>query len=232
MGDNAGPLTFREILDASVVNLRSGTGVTVVDVIVGLLASFLCASVIFWVYKKTYQGVLYQRSFNISLVMLSLITTSVIMVISGNLVLSLGMVGALSIVRFRAAIKDPLDVTFVFWAIAVGIANGVANVAVSFISTIFLAGVIFLLSRMKYPTTPHILIVRYDRSAEDRVVQEVAAAAKKHAIKSKTVKGKVVELTVEFRVGDDGLAIVDRLTALAGVDDAVLLAYNDSLVDG
>jgi len=231
MGDNSGSLTFREILDASVMNLGSGTSLTIVDVLVGLISSLLCAVTIFWVYRETYQGVLYQRSFNISLVMVSLVTTSVIMVIAGNLVLSLGMVGALSIVRFRAAVKDPLDITFIFWAIAVGIANGVANIRVSFTSTLFLAIVIFVISRMKYRSIPHILIVQYDRAVEGDVIKKISGEVRKYSIKSKTTRGQSVELTVELRLGREGMKIVDQVSALDGVNDATLLAYNDGLVD-
>ena len=109
-------LTFKDILDASTANLTSGANLSVIDVLVGLAASLICAAIISWTYRASYQGVLYQKSFNLSLILICVVTTSLIMVISGNLILSLGMVGALSIVRFRSAIKDPLDIVFMFWA--------------------------------------------------------------------------------------------------------------------
>ena len=164
MGDNSGSLTFREILDASVMNLGSGTSLTIVDVLIGLISSLLCAGTIFWVYRETYQGVLYQKSFNIALILVCLITTSVIMVISGNLILSLGMVGALSIVRFRSAIKDPLDIVFMFWAITVGIANGIGMIKLSIICTLLISLVCFILYKIPKAVEPHVLIVKFNKA--------------------------------------------------------------------
>ena len=140
-------ISFRDILDSSILNLTSGANLTFADVFIALSVTLLCALIILWTYKNTYQGVLYQQSFGVTLVLASLVTTSVIMVISGNLVLSLGMVGALSIVRFRAAVKDPLDIVFIFWAITVGIANGVAYWKVSFTTTILLMVVMILMKK-------------------------------------------------------------------------------------
>ena len=109
-------LSFSDIISSSAINLSSGSSITIIDIFIALLASLICAGIISYTYKYSYQGVLYQKSFNLSLILISLITTAVIMVISGNLVLSLGMVGALSIIRFRSAVKDPIDIVFMFWA--------------------------------------------------------------------------------------------------------------------
>ena len=156
-------LTFRDILEASTSNLTSGANLTIFDVLVGLSASLICAAIISWTYRNSYQGVLYQKSFNLSLILICLVTTSVIMVISGNLVLSLGMVGALSIVRFRAAIKDPMDIVYMFWSVAVGIANGVANIKVSLTATIVISVLIILLNRLPFGTVAYIVILKYTR---------------------------------------------------------------------
>ena len=158
-------LTFKDILDASTANLTSGANLSVIDVLVGLAASLICAAIISWTYRASYQGVLYQKSFNLSLILICLVTTSVIMVISGNLVLSLGMVGALSIVRFRAAIKDPMDIVYMFWAVAVGIANGVANIKVSLTATIVISILIILLNRLPFGSIAYLVILKYN--AED-----------------------------------------------------------------
>ena len=109
--------SFNDILSASILNLSAGPNLEIIDVIVALTFTLICSGIIVWTYRYTYQGVLYQRSFSVALALAALVTTSIIMVISGNLVLSLGMVGALSIVRFRAAVKDPLDIVFLFWDI-------------------------------------------------------------------------------------------------------------------
>ena len=116
-------LTFQDIISASSAKLMSGGYLSILDIIIVLLATLICSSLIAWIYRYTFQGIIYQKSFTISIILISMITSSVIMVISGNLMLALGMVGALSIVRFRAAIKEPLDIVFIFWAITVGIAN-------------------------------------------------------------------------------------------------------------
>ena len=142
--ENQKPLSFADIISSSVANLRSGSLITLSDVFLALFASLVCAAIISYTYKKSYQGVLYQKSFNLSLILIALITTAVIMVISGNLVLSLGMVGALSIIRFRSAVKDPIDIVFMFWAVSIGIANGVAAFKVSFVSTIVIALLIMI----------------------------------------------------------------------------------------
>ena len=116
--------SFSDVVRQSYMELNSSGPLSIADIGMSLVLTFIIALGIFWIYKRTFRGVLYTHSFNVSLVMISLVTSLVIMTISTNLILSLGMVGALSIVRFRTAVKDPLDIVFMFWAIAVGIANG------------------------------------------------------------------------------------------------------------
>ena len=125
-------ISFKDMIDASAMSLSSGGYLSIIDILVALTASLICSLVIILVYRRTFSGVIFQKSFNLSIVLLALVSTSVIMVISGNLILSLGMVGALSIIRFRAAIKDPLDIIYMFWAITIGIANGVAFFCIIF----------------------------------------------------------------------------------------------------
>ena len=139
-------LTFQQILDSSTMSLSSGGVITFAAIMISMVMSLICGLIIAFVYRQAYQGVLFQKSYAIAIVLVCLVTTMVIMVISGNLVLSLGMVGALSIVRFRAAIKDPLDIVYMFWAVGVGIANGVAYFSVSITATIFMALCLFFMS--------------------------------------------------------------------------------------
>tara|TARA_B100000123_G_C25674442_1_gene403465 strand:+ start:281 stop:973 length:693 start_codon:yes stop_codon:yes gene_type:complete len=223
-------LTFRDILDASTANLTSGANLTVIDVLVGLTASLLCAAIISWTYRTSYQGVLYQKSFNLSLILISLVTTSVIMVISGNLVLSLGMVGALSIVRFRAAIKDPLDIVYMFWAVAIGIANGVANIKVSLTATIVISILIILLNRLPFGTIAYLVILKYNADEEPIFLEALNQNTSQYIIKSKNIKNGQVELIAEARIKKEN-ELSKNLTELEGFIDLSLLAYNSNILD-
>jgi hypothetical protein len=142
-------LTYADVFKKSFVAMSSGMErFSSIDIILNLAVSFLVGLFIFYIYKKSFQGVLYQRSFNVSLIAITMVITLVIMTISGNLILSLGMVGALSIVRFRTPIKDPVDLVFIFWAISVGIANGVGYFNLSIIGSIVLTLVILMMTRL------------------------------------------------------------------------------------
>tara|TARA_B100000035_G_scaffold240224_1_gene208574 strand:- start:466 stop:1158 length:693 start_codon:yes stop_codon:yes gene_type:complete len=228
--ENSSTLTFRDILDASTANLTSGANLTVIDVLVGLSASLLCAAIISWTYRASYQGVLYQKSFNLSLILICLVTTSVIMVISGNLVLSLGMVGALSIVRFRAAIKDPLDIVYMFWAVAIGIANGVANIKVSLTATIVISILIILLNRLPFGTIAYLVILKYNAEEEPIFIEVLNQNTSQYIIKSKNIKNNQVELIAEARMKKEN-ELSKSLTELEGFIDLSLLAYNSNILD-
>ena len=223
-------LSFTKLLELSTSNLSAGANLTFADVFVGLSASLVCALIISWVYKNAYQGVLYQKSFNMSLILAALITTSIIMVISGNLILSLGMVGALSIVRFRSAIKDPLDIIFMFWAISTGIANGVANIKVSIVATLFLTVTIMILSRLPFKQSAYMLIVKFDRKLESEIIDIIKSSTTKFRTKSMSSKNLQVELIGEIRLRN-GIDIVDKISSLDSSIETNLIAYNDSILD-
>jgi len=228
--DNSSSLSFKDILDASAANLSSGSVLTITDVLVGLFASLLCASIISWTYRASYQGVLYQKSFNISLILICLVTTSVIMVISGNLVLSLGMVGALSIVRFRAAIKDPLDIVFMFWAVSVGIANGVANIKVSLTATIVIAILMIILNRIPFGMSAFVVIIKYQEDSEESILNALSLNSSRYVVKSKNYKDGFVELIAEARLSK-GNNLSAELTKEEGLIDLSLLAYSSNILD-
>ncbi|RPF75018.1 MAG: DUF4956 domain-containing protein [Rickettsiales bacterium TMED289] len=228
--ENNTALTFRDILDASTSNLSSGSALTITDVIVGLMVSLVCAGIISWTYRASYQGVLYQKSFNISLILICLITTAVIMVISGNLVLSLGMVGALSIVRFRAAIKDPLDIVFMFWAVSVGIANGVANIKVSLTATILISILMIALNRIPFGMSAFIIIIKYKEEEESSILDTLSKNSKRYVIKSKNFKDDQVELIAEARLPKDN-NLSKEFSKQSGIIDFSLLAYSSNILD-
>ncbi|WP_237728571.1 DUF4956 domain-containing protein [Paenibacillus sp. OSY-SE] len=146
------------------------------------------------------------------------------MTISTNIVLSLGMVGALSIVRFRTAVKDPMDIVYMFWAISVGIANGAEIYPVSVFGSLAVGAAIFWLSRRKVRDAPYLLIVKYEEPAQDEVLSRLRKL--KYVLKSKTVHKQMTEMTVETRLRDDNTAFVNELSGVVGVRDVMLVSYN------
>jgi len=218
---------FKDIIDASMLNLSSGSHLSLGDVFIGLSVTLICALIILWTYKNTYQGVLYQQSFGVTLVLAALVTTSVIMVISGNLVLSLGMVGALSIVRFRAAVKDPLDIVFIFWAISIGIANGVAYWKVSFSATIFLMIVMLMMKKAPTLSTPFLLVLKIKSDSDNSIVKVIESNAKKVKLKNKTLKNGTAEVIYEV-IGINENKLLSDLDAHKSVSDITLVAYGNN----
>ncbi len=221
--------SFKDIIKKSVLNTDFASTYSVSDIGVSLFITFIVAMFIFYVYRMTFQGVLYTVSFNIALVMISLVTSLVIMTISSNLILSLGMVGALSIVRFRTAIKDPMDIVFMFWAIAVGIANGAAYYKISITGTIFISAILFFMSRYKSTRSPFLLILNYNNASIDVVENYLNKNFKRFNLKSKTITKDNIELTVEVRLNSK-LDYTNELSNMAGIKSAVLVSYNGDYV--
>ena len=153
------------------------------------------------------------------------------MVISGNLILSLGMVGALSIIRFRAAIKDPIDIVFMFWAVSIGIANGVANFKIALTSTIFISLMILYLKDRPQLIKSYMLICKYNSAAEDSIFELIKNNTSKYAIKSKTIKNNNVELILEVRLKNGSLDLPNQISQIDLVTDATLMSYSNNLLD-
>lgn len=193
------------------------------NIIMSLLAAFLCSMIIYLVYKKFFKGIVYSSSFNILLVLVSMITAFIVMTISSNIVLSLGMVGALSIVRFRTAIKDPLDVGFLFFSISIGITCGAGLYIMSFIATSFISVVYIVLVKLRPNARVYLLIVKYDNSANE-AVQKILKSLK-NTLKNKTSYQNKTELTLEIKLRSNNTAFVTQLSALEGVTSAVLIEY-------
>lgn len=208
----------------------STQNLTLPNVLISLGIAFLLGMVIYFIYKKTYRGVLYSHSFNLSLIMLSMVTTLVIMCISSAPALSLGMVGALSIVRFRTAVKDPMDTVYMFWTIAVGITVGANFILFSIIGTLVIAVILLVLSFTSNQTGQnYLLVVHYD----DRYAKEVTNAVNKmvprYRLKSKTATRNGVEMTLELRLQGNRSNIVDNLLGIPGVMDATLVAFQNEI---
>jgi hypothetical protein len=196
---------------------------TIERVVLSLFVSFIVALFIFYMYRKCFSGVIYTRHFNIGLVLVSLVVTLVILPISSSLALSLGMVGALSIVRFRTAIKDPIDVVFMFWAIAVGIISGAGLYMVALVGSPIIGLFLFVLSRANLRTSdPYLLVIHYTTDAEAAVQK----ALPENKLRSRTVTSAGVELMLEVRMKSKDASKVDELLKIKGVKDAALVSYN------
>lgn len=215
--------TFSDIFKKSFINDAS-INLNFSKIIMSLIAAFVCGMIIYFVYKYFYRGVIYSHSFNVLLVLVSMITAFIVLTISSNIVLSLGMVGALSIVRFRTAIKDPLDVGFLFFSISIGITCGASLYLMSFLCTIIISLIyIFLVQVRPSATHVYLLIVKYDKLANDEV-QEILKNIK-HTLKNKTVLKDRVELIVEMKLKADNTDFVSALSSLEGVHSAALVNY-------
>ena len=218
-------MTFNDIFKSSF--LEGVTAVGILDSVIALLLAFLIGLIVFFVHKKTYQGVMYSSSFGVALVALAPITTMVILAVSSNVALSLGMVGALSIVRFRAAIKEPLDIAFLFWTIAAGIVLAAGMIPLAVIGSLVVGVVMIVFVNRKTFFNPYILVLHcVDEAAEGRALTQVSEACQKHVVKSKSVREGLVELNLEVRLADDDTSFVNRLAAMPGVTNAVLVSYN------
>lgn len=207
--------------------LKTMFSFSLIDTIILLLLSFILGLFITWIYKKTFNGVMFSTSFSITLIGLCMITTFVILAVTSNVVLSLGMVGALSIVRFRAAIKEPLDIVFLFWSIAVGIVVGAGLISLAFVGSLLIGLILFLFSNRKDYETPYILVLNlYDNDAEIACLDILNKYIKKYKIKSKTINKLGVELILEIRVHNMKFDFMDEISKLSSIKDVVLLNYN------
>ena len=197
---------------------------SVTTILVTLLTATLCGAVIYIVYRFFYRGVVYSDNFNILLLLTTVVTAFIIMTISANVVLSLGMVGALSIVRFRAAVKDPLDIGFLFWGIAAGITAGAQLYWVAVIGTAIIAVIYIILTICKKERKSYLLIVRY--TAETEVNVNGILGAIKYKLKNKTQTGDRIELTIEVKVKNNDTSYLSRFNAIDGVESVTLLEYS------
>lgn len=223
-------VTFADVLQKSFIAMSMGgtDRITTLNILINTSMSFLVGMFIFYIYKTTYQGVLYQRSFNISLVLAATVTSMIIMTISGNLILSLGMVGALSIVRFRTPVKDSMDLIFLFWAISVGIANGVGYFNISIVGSIMIAIFMLILTRSgKSVSDTFLLVIQLsDSSKEENILKEIMEHTEKLSIKSKTVSDSGTEITLEAKTLEDQISFMNKIQAEDSVTRATLVAYD------
>ena len=206
-------MSFVDVIKKSVVNQFTGT-ISVQSILLSLITAFMISVFIIWIYKKTYTGVVYSKSFSLSILMLALVTTLIIQTISSNIALSLGMVGALSIVRFRTAVKEPVDTGFMFWAITAGIMAG-ANLYLASIIGSLMLGILYYICYMMglKMNSKYLVIVKYDDSAEDDI-KNILSKLKKYKLKSKSKSKNNVEMTFEVELNDGTQKLVDKISKI------------------
>ncbi len=218
-------MTFNDIFKSSF--LEKATEFSILDVGLAMLLSFAIGLFIFYVYKKTFAGVMYSASFGVSIMAMTLITTLVILAVTSNVILSLGMVGALSIVRFRTAIKEPLDIAFLFWSITAGIVVGAGLIPLAVMGSVIIGIVLLVFVNKKSTDTPYIIVINLtDDEAENGAMSMIRSKTKKSLIKAKTVSHNGIELTVEVRLLDMSAKLVNELLAVKGVNNVCLVSYN------
>lgn len=218
-------MTFNDVFKSSF--LESVSEFSVLDTILALCLALLIGLFIFVIYKKTLTGLMYSDSFALTLVGLSLVTTLVILAVTSNVVLSLGMVGALSIVRFRTAIKEPVEIVFLFWAIAVGIVLGAGLIPLALIGSAMIGLILLFFANRKVKDNPYILVVNCRDEAAESFLQEILKKETQHYItKSKTITTAGIEMTMELRSKNASTDFVNRIAEIPGVENTTLVSYN------
>lgn len=217
-------INFKDILKKSVVQSSFLGSFSINDIVAVMLVTLIISMFMFMIYKKSFSGNIYNHNFNVSLVLMALITSEIIMTISSNLVLSLGMVGALSIVRFRTAVKEPLDIVFMFWAIAIGITTGAKLYTLSIVSSLMIGLIIIILLRYRNTNNVYLLILQYEDLTNEDLQKELSKL--NYKIKSKTISMGLVELTLEVKLMGTNTTFAEEMSAIDGVKNVSLVSYN------
>ena len=218
-------MSFSDIFKSSF--LENVSSVSLLDMGIALILAFCLGLFIFIVYKKTFSGVMYSSSFGVTLIALTMITTLVILAVTSNVVLSLGMVGALSIVRFRTAIKEPLDIAFLFWSIAVGIVLAAGMIPLAVIGSVVIGIILLIFVNKNSHSNPYIVVLQCDDKESEKTAKEfLQQQVNKVVVKSKTVQRGNIELNMEIRLKDDNTDFINTLSEIPGVKSAVLVSYN------
>ncbi|WP_415333747.1 DUF4956 domain-containing protein [Clostridium perfringens] len=219
-------VNFSDIFKSSFVDKM--TSISFLDMFIAMILSFAVGLFIMQVYKKTFKGVMYSSTFAMSLLALTLITTLIILGVTSNVVLSLGMVGALSIVRFRSAIKEPMDIAFLFWSISEGIVLGAGLIPLAILGAVFIGIVMVLFANKKTTDNPYILVVNCKNDiSENSVLNILSKNVNKYCVKSKTISpSNGIEMTIEVKLKNITTSFVNEVSKIEGVSNAVLVSYN------
>ncbi len=218
-------MSFNDIFKSSF--LENVSSFSILDTVIGLVMALAIGLFIFLIYKKTLTGVMYSTGFTLTLVGMSMVTTLVIMAVTSNVVLSLGMVGALSIVRFRTAIKEPVEIVFLFWSLAVGIVIGAGMIPLAVIGSVIIGVILLVFGNRKISGAPYILVLNcQSEHAENAVIALVDGSTEHYIVKSKTINENGIELTLELRTKNASTEFVNRIHEVQGVRNATLVSYN------
>lgn len=218
-------MTFNDIFKSSF--LENISSISILDMAIALVLAFGLGLFIFLVYKKTFSGVMYSSSFGVALVAITMITTVVILAVTSNVVLSLGMVGALSIVRFRTAIKEPLDIAFLFWSIAVGIVLAAGMIPLAVMGSVIIGIILLVFVNRKSHLNPYIVVINCENHDSEQMAMEfLNKQVQRCVIKSKTAQKGAIELNLEIRMKDDNADFINILSEMKGINSAVLVSYN------
>ena len=218
-------MNYNDIFKSSF--LEKVSSFSILDVVIAMAVSFALGLFIYIVYKKTFRGVMYSTSFGVSLMAMTLITTLIILAVTSNVILSLGMVGAFSIVRFRTAVKEPLDIAFLFWSISAGIVTGAGLIPLAVIGSIIIGIVLVIFVNKKTNDTPYIAIISCTNdNAEEKAMEIIKANTKKQLVKSKSVTPNGIEITVEVKLNDGSTKVCNLLAETEGVTKCALVSYN------
>ena len=218
-------MTFKDIFKSSF--MENVTSVSIIDMVIALALAFCLGLFIFLIYKKTFSGVMYSSSFGVTLVALTMITTILILAETSNVVLSLGMVGALSIVRFRTAIKEPLDIAFLFWSIAVGIILAAGMIPLAVVGSVTIGITLLVFVNKKAHSNPYIIVLQCEgHDSETNAIKFLEQQVQKCVVKGKTVQKGFIELNIDIRLKDNNTDFMNSISDIEGVTRAVLVSYN------
>lgn len=214
----------KSILESDMYN-QAISGSTLLTILIDLFVALLMGLLIYMIYKKFFKGVVYSRNYAITLVGMTVLTCMVTLAISTNIVISLGMVGALSIVRYRTAIKEPLDLMYMFWAITTGITIGASMYVLAVMAAAVMIVLIAFFCREGAGRNAYILVVHYKGDETgDEILRQLKRV--KYTVRSKILRGEAVELTLQIRCKNNNTVFVERIRDLSGVTDAILLEFN------
>lgn len=218
-------MTFQDIFKSKF--LENVTAIPPLDMFLGIFISFLIGLFIFSIYKKTYPGIMYSAGFGVTLISITMITNLIIMAVTSNIVLSLGMVGALSIVRFRTAIKEPLDLVFLFWSVAVGIVVAAGFIPLAVFGSFFIGLIMYVFANWKTYDNPYILVLNCESEEKEEIAIDILKnSVKKIRLKSKSVQSGLIELNFEIRLKDDDTSFLNTLSEIDGVLNTILVSYD------
>ncbi len=221
-------LNFKDLFKKSIISSGVWENINISDILTSMFIALILSLFILFIYRKVHSGVVLSHNMSVSMVLLSLITCIIIITVSTNLVLSLGMVGALSIIRFRTAIKDPLDIVFMFWSISIGISSGAKLYSVAIIGSLFIGLITLVLMRYKNSNNLFLIIIHYEQKSEEDLLNLLVKY--NYSMKSKTANKDLIELTAEVKLLDSDTSFTNEIVELDGVSNVSLVSYNGEFV--